>query len=694
MINLKSFLTIIFLLLSANSFAQSSWQWANPLPQGQTMREVQYVNGVTGYAVSSGGIVLKTSNSGANWISLSTGTNYYLASLCFLNELTGFAAGMEVIKDTAEVLKTTNGGLTWNRLHTNSLPNGIINGVFFINESTGFVSQIQDFRTTDGGNSWVYQGDISSSKKFYFLNNNTGYTFGGNHNIYKTKNSGSNWTAFSQYSATPQAFIDIAFIDSVNWYAGGTGNTIFRSTNAGTTWDSLYTSFFSIRKVFFRNINTGYFINSNGGVTRTSNAGANWASTTTGASGYILYSFSFANAMTGTIVGDMGCLLRTTDGCVTWLNQLLPQTKDLKSITFINESTGFAVGGDMYGAVFLKTTNTGNLWTSIGGGTNYSNTCIYAVNEQTWFLGTSDGKLSRTTNAGVNWQAILITLGPVNMIYFTDANTGFFTNSSALYRTTNGGTNWSAGTYSYNLSFVNPTTGFGGNANGFINKTTDAGATWTSTSTGLTGSITWVTFLNPLTGYAVNGKNIIKTTNGGSNWTSVYFNTNYTLSRVKFYDDNTGYASGTYGVVLKTTNAGATWINELVPCNYTIADLFVTSENKPFICANSMSILMPANTLTGIGNNAVILENYLLEQNFPNPFNPTTIIKYNLPNSNIVTLKVFDVNGKEIETLVNEAQTAGSYSVNFNAAYFPSGVYFYTLSAGEFKETRKMILIK
>jgi hypothetical protein len=87
-------------------------------------------------------------------------------------------------------------------------------------------------------------------------------------------------------------------------------------------------------------------------------------------------------------------------------------------------------------------------------------------------------------------------------------------------------------------------------------------------------------------------------------------------------------------------------------------------------------------------------DKYLLYQNYPNPFNPSTNIKYQLTSSNIVTLKVFDINGKEIVTLVNEKQSPGTYSVDWDASQYPSGVYFYTLITNTFTETRKMTLIK
>lgn len=88
------------------------------------------------------------------------------------------------------------------------------------------------------------------------------------------------------------------------------------------------------------------------------------------------------------------------------------------------------------------------------------------------------------------------------------------------------------------------------------------------------------------------------------------------------------------------------------------------------------------------------VEDFELLSNYPNPFNPSTKIRYSLPQSSNVTLTVFDILGNEIETLVNEDKSAGTYEVNWNATGLPSGVYFYRIRAGSFNDTKKMILIK
>ncbi len=92
--------------------------------------------------------------------------------------------------------------------------------------------------------------------------------------------------------------------------------------------------------------------------------------------------------------------------------------------------------------------------------------------------------------------------------------------------------------------------------------------------------------------------------------------------------------------------------------------------------------------------NGTGLTTFNLSQNYPNPFNPNTNIRYAISSAQLVALKVYDVLGNEVATLVNEYKPAGSYEINFNAIELTSGVYFYKLQAGEFYETRKMILLK
>ena len=97
---------------------------------------------------------------------------------------------------------------------------------------------------------------------------------------------------------------------------------------------------------------------------------------------------------------------------------------------------------------------------------------------------------------------------------------------------------------------------------------------------------------------------------------------------------------------------------------------------------------------TAVREDGQIISEFKLAQNYPNPFNPSTKIAYSLVTGGNVTLKVYDVSGKEVSSLVNQYQSAGEHSINFNASKLNSGVYFYSISCGTYKETKKMVLMK
>jgi hypothetical protein len=160
----------------------------------------------------------------------------------------------------------------------------------------------------------------------------------------------------------------------------------------------------------------------------------------------------------------------------------------------------------------------------------------------------------------------------------------------------------------------------------------------------------------------------MKTTNGGINWFNVRNTYSNVLTSIWFNDALTGYAVGwkyplAYGVILKTTTGGVTYTKEIAQ---------------------------------------IIPQNFTLYQNYPNPFNPTTKIRFEIPSgfplraygNDKVVLKVYDIMGREIQTLVNEKLNPGTYEVTFYGSNYASGVYFYTFTAEEFKETKKLVLLK
>jgi len=117
-----------------------------------------------------------------------------------------------------------------------------------------------------------------------------------------------------------------------------------------------------------------------------------------------------------------------------------------------------------------------------------------------------------------------------------------------------------------------------------------------------------------------------------------------------------------------------------------------TEEVRDTLMKRTMNWLLSG--VSSAGNNNLVVRSFSLEQNYPNPFNPSTTINYSLANEEHVSLIVYDIMGREVAELVNENQTAGSYSLDFEASSLASGMYFYKISAGNFVSTKKMVLLK
>ncbi len=411
--------------------------------------------------------------------------------------------------------------------------------------------------------------------------------------------------------------------------------------------------------------------------------------------GNLLNDIQFLNPQLGFACGSNGKYATTTDGGTSWaINSVGDSTISLNDINFINQNTGWISGYKYNGFPIMpyrfylySTTNGGTNWQlrSQSDG-NVFDADIYMINKDSLIIaytGASDfgsaGGLANSFNGGVTFNQTNVQGGPqFYSLQFLNKNTGWviacYDSDTGpyfnwIYRTNNSGANWTQ-VYKDSIQpprllssfFVNENTGFLSSRNGKFASTTNGGANWTFRNAGTT--IYTLYFFNENTGYAGvensshDSSGLKRTTNGGASWFSMTNSLMYAVGKIIFVNDLTGWAVGnsTNGVkLMKTVSGGLTSVN---PFGSTVPD------------------------------------NFSLSQNYPNPFNPTTKINYELPITNYVSIKVYDVLGNEIETLVNEKQNAGSYSVNFNAASLPSGIYFYKLVTEKFSQTKKMILVK
>jgi photosystem II stability/assembly factor-like uncharacterized protein len=591
------------------------------------------------------------------------------------------------------------------------------------------------FISTDAGGTWNIQDTVPpQTSRISFVDNETGFCVSG-FNIYKTTNKGINWIqSFNNSQNLPIA--DFSFQD-LNKGLILTGVKVFKTTNGGNNWAEISSlPAYQFKEITYQKNSQIVLLEPSTSIARF------WSSTDDGAAfTYYQINFpmtsggyhsSFRNLGLGLLSADAPRLYLINNLNHTYQNANLagPLYENLKDMHVFN-SDEVIIAGD---SNLIRTSNSGANWIKYPGVKfneieflNYYTG--YAINSNTLF---------KTTNHGVNWSIIPTrpgTAGTFSDLYLKGNETICLVGDSIggtgqfmqyvhrLYLTTNEGIEWSTKFSS------------GGGASYFSSNDT-----W----------IEGYTFLNANTGYLINnfsasdqtsrssnGK-LKKTINNGIDWVDVFYKDSCYLRSVFFLNENTGYImrrtvfnNPTSAGFSRTTNAGQTWeaISSFtsewfqLTNEYTVYSPGYASSDGGYNWVHQFDPFTPngikfINNLTGyiFGDNGTLYkttngggivlgvnitsnnipDKISLHQNYPNPFNPSTRINYELRNSNYVTLKVFDLLGKEVATLVNEKQNAGSYAVDFNSAEFnlPSGIYFYTLNADEFKETRKMVLVK
>jgi len=669
---------------------------------------------------------MKSTNAGNNWSIYYTGHSQNNTSLHFINETTGF-----VVSDTGIVLKTVNGGLNWSVI--SNMHQKKFHKTYFLNSETGYMIRHNDtygnhgtglYRTSNGGVSWsvLMEDSTISINDIKFADMQTGY-FGGHLNhfsnssnylkIFKTTNSGITFDSLHTSFRFPIIGIEIKnnviFIYGGRSFPGMYG--LHYSTNGGLNWLQSYIQK-SLKDISYLDANNFYateYITSNSVLLyKSTNNGINWNSVNGDMKGY---DFEFVNNSTGVSVGTMGQIHKTTNSGSNWLKQTSTLAEYMFGVDFVNETTGYACG--QYN--LIKTTNGGINWNAL---VTSDFDVIDFVDANTGYFGGSG--LFKTTNGGATITDITFENmpGKLTEIQFLDANTGYILGKyNTAWKTTNGGVNWSiitgygGGTH-YCLNFCNENLGFIGlyifNIGSGISKTTNGGLNWSFMPIPEAGDYIWdFYFLNSNTGFFTTDGKIFKTTNSGINWFSVY-ETNYLISyasiySIQFVNDNTGYATFAWGKMVKTTDAGSTWaVHNSITDNW-FTDLFFTDVNTGYFVGSNGVILKTTNGGgSPIGIEPVsssIPESFELFQNYPNPFNPVTTIRFTIPNSTsgrneLITLKIFDILGKEISVPVSEILTPGEYEVSWDASGYPSGVYFCVLSSGSRSTSLKIMLIK
>lgn len=400
-----------------------------------------------------------------------------------------------------------------------------------------------------------------------------------------------------------------------------------------------------------------------------------------------------------------------------WTLQNYDTNYTLSDINFLDTNTGFACGEKYYTAtssgmgVIYKTTNSGENWNIMFTDTNFEIRGSYFYNSNEiiayggYFLNQS--KIVKSTNAGQNW--FYIPSGEINGHISSINSFGpvfYATTANGIFKSTNSGVSWQRVLPQFgefgSSHFLNELTGYAAYDLGFIYKTTNGGNNWTQSILPGYEYAHKIQFTDVNNGFVILDttafrSKILKTSNGGINWFEVNPGLQNHFWSMFFVNQNTGFISGAGGNIIKTTDAGNTWaISWTGGWNETIRDLYFFDPYKGVACGGN-SIILKTTSGGFIGIEPIsssIPADYSLSQNYPNPFNPNTKIKFTIPSLSSVKLAVYDLLGREVESLVNSQLTPGIYKVNWNAAKFSSGIYMYRLVTNDFSMVKKMSLIK
>ncbi len=458
-----------------------------------------------------------------------------------------------------------------------------------------------------------------------------------------------------------------------------------------------------------------------GTILRTTDGGSSWDSMTSGTS-QRLNSISVINNSTAVIAGDAGTVLRTIDGGSSWESITSNVTDNLMSVSF-NGPNGVAGGTSQ---TILFSTDAGATWTTsqtgfFGGGfwgvqmLDADN--AFVAGENSIF----QPMLGWSTNGGQNWDYTAFYLnsneGRLYGVHFFDSNNGVaaasvWTGEGAIALTSDGGASWNTlpfvnnALYSLNFPAGQTDVGYAAGAAGIIIKTTDGGGSWVDQISGTSVTLFGIGFGDEAAGYAV-GENgtILKTVSGGVipvELTSFRAQLEEMIVRLSWHTASETNNSGFF----IQRRVGNTWENLDFVQGYG-----TTTEAHSYVYVDNLSDLnyrgkvyyrlkqVDFDGTTDYSSSAEVTyepkpNDYVLDQNYPNPFNPVTSIKFSIPEGSQVKLIVYDLLGNEVQTLVDEYKSPGTYSVKFNGAELTSGIYIYRFQAGEFVSTKRMALIK
>ena len=560
--------------------------------------------------------------------------------------------GDDIFASTENGLYLSNdNGMSWNAINS-GLTNISVYSVVISGTNLFACTYDGVFLSTNKGTSWTKTGSLNHEPGCLAISGTTLFV-GTNFGVYISTDNGSIWTSGGLTETRVWSFT----VNELGVFAI-TGGGIYRSTNNGEEWIQIYSDTVG-GTVYSFNINgSTLFVGASSGIYRSTDNAKSWQQV-----GYKLHPNISRIVATSTQVFvsgynpcphcDMGpkpFAYHSYDSGNNWRSSWF-----VSSLITIGD---ILIAGAQYGNGVLLSYDDGLSWTAvnINAGLTAYNVNSLAISGTSLFAGTDDG-IFLSNNNSTSWTHVGLPSTNVNCLA-VNGSVVFAGTDSRIFYSSNNGTIWEA---------VN---------SGLVDTSVSSFA---------------VVGTNV---YACTRGSIILSTNNGTSWSSLKQNLPANTQVNSLVASETNLFAGTDAGVFLSGDGGNNWM----PVNEGLTNLYISSVavggTNLFAVSGTVWRRPLSEMITTVGAEEILPKEFALEQNYPNPFNPSTKISWQLPVSGQVTLKVYNVLGREVSTLVNEYRQAGSYEVDFNASELPSGVYFYRLKAGEFTATRKMILIK
>jgi photosystem II stability/assembly factor-like uncharacterized protein len=526
-------LAVLVAAISANAadvtVGHSGWNWGNPLPQGNTLRAVEFEDSL-GFAAGGFGTLLRTDDGGATWTGVRTGTTTPLTSVAIADanavvagggcvllrsddagqtfKRLGLNCGGSRITDVAfpsaqngfvllasgALLRTTDGGGTFT-------PGGTIAGtptdVFFTDSSTGFAVTYTDaggavYRTTDGGATWFQRTTSTQGLNgVYFPSAGTGYAVGESNTVLKTTDGGETWNPKPVDDTIPLG--DLASIrcgDASTCIAvTDSGDRVLRTKNGGNAYTSFSPAGRAIFAFSFPGPNKGVAVGENGTIVISTNLNPASPSFVPVSDQALAGSFSRLRSGSASLAlapGQSGKLARSTDGGRHWSTTQLPTSEDLRDVWFVDDQVGFAL--DAGGAV-LRTLDGGGGWSAIGAGgagIGVRANALYAVDQNVVLLFGPRGVRRSTSSTTPSFDPVDSKVANATTLTDYDSAGGavFAYGRKGVIVSRNDGASWKRvkrpvkNARYRNVDFITDKRGFALLESGRLFKTGNAGKSW------------------------------------------------------------------------------------------------------------------------------------------------------------------------------------------------------------------------